>query len=346
MDDRQPQQAVQRVQHLIQLGRLQAAFDEATRGLAASPDDPGLLILAAVSALGLKEPVTGHRLAAAAVAVAPTSDVAHATLARAYRQLGRHAEAAQAAYRAVCLDPADWSNHVLYSACALNLPNGREVAWQDARRAVELAPHEPSAHAQIAEAAFPGEYGTPEELALAERALTEALRLDPHDGAIQNDLARVRLARSDSRSALAGFAGAVSADPLRVGAVAMGNVALVVSRIIVIQAAIVFGAVFVGAGLLGKSPSLAGRLVLLALVIALGGFLVVRWRGYLTGAGSRAAVKRVVLDNKRILAGALLVVAAMLALGAGAFLSADGGTGAVGLALVLAGSAVMVVPTR
>ena len=107
-----------------------------------------------------------------------------------------------------------------------------------------------------------------------------------------------------------------------------------------------FGAVFVGAGLLGKSPSLAGRLVLLALVIALGGFLVVRWRGYLTGAGSRAAVKRVVLDNKRILAGALLVVAAMLALGAGAFLSADGGTGAVGLALVLAGSAVMVVPTR
>ena len=203
---------------------------------------------------------------------------------------------------------------MLYSACALNLPNGREVAWQVARRAVELAPHEPSAHAQIAEAAFPGEYGTPEELALAERALTEALRLDPHDGAIQNDLARVRLARSDSRSALAGFAGAVSADPLRVGAVAMGNVALVVSRIIVIQAAIVFGAVFVGAGLLGKSPSLAGRLVLLALVIALGGFLVVRWRGYLTGAGSRAAVKRVVLDNKRILAGALLVVAAMLAL--------------------------------
>ena len=88
-----------------------------------------------------------------------------------------------------------------------------------------------------------------------------------------------------------------------------------------------------------------GRVALLGIVIGVGSFLVVKWRGYLAGPQSRAAVAHALHSSKRLLAGAVLVGLAIIGLGVGVFLAGDGITSAVGLSFVLAAVAIVILPS-
>lgn len=217
---------IERIGRLIGLERFQQAAQLCAQALLGAPGDPQLLVLSAWAELGLGELPRAIELARDAAVAAPHSDLPYAVLAEALGRADRHAEAAYAAYQAVSADPTDWRNHVRYAQRLAQLPDQQDQAWAAARRAVALAPGQAATHAQIAELALHegARWASPEHLALAERALAQALRIEPDNATLLNDLARVQTARAGWVGGLAAFGASIRADPTRVGQVGRDNV--------------------------------------------------------------------------------------------------------------------------
>jgi Flp pilus assembly protein TadD len=344
MEDKPAGDAIERVRTLLNLGRAAEAMEACRRLLAADPDNPELLIVASIAAMRVKRNHEAVTYGRRAVALAPHADSAHGALASALLADGWEQDATSAAYTAVRLGPQNWVNHLRLAQCLLAVPGEREGAWQAASRAVELAPHEPETHLMIAEVAFTGGPSTPAEIDLAERAILEALRLDPTNAAAQNDLARVQLARSGvggASAVLAGFSGAAVADPRRVGDVASDNVRLVLQQVIHWQGYLTLGGVCLGLGFVGKSPTLLGRIGLLVLLAALVGFLVLKWRHYLVGASQRVVIRHVLHHNRRLTGAAALLIVGIVVAAAAAFVPSGGVPNVLVVALVIVGSSLV-----
>ena len=162
--------------------------------------------------------------------------------------------------------------------------------------------------------------------------MREALRLEPSNATYQHELARLKLVRSGvdgvgggaASEVLAGFTGAVLADPIGVGKGALENIRLVLRRLVLVQSQMVMAAACVGILMLGGLPSrpgkvvldsssaLRGKLGLLAVVVALCIYFVVAWRRNLVGPSQQNVIRQVVRGDRRLSVGAGLLAAALL----------------------------------
>jgi Flp pilus assembly protein TadD len=196
-----------RAEQLLAMHRPQEALQVLTAALASDPDDVSSYCLAARAELALQHPERALDLASRAAALAPAEEWPMRLVALAAAGLGRTHEALDAALRACALEPDTWeTQHTLAHVC-LKVPGQGARAWDAARRATELAPLEASAHAVMGRVAL--ESG---DTVTAERALREALRLDPDHAVAMNDLGRLQLKRKDHFGAAAHFARAASSD--------------------------------------------------------------------------------------------------------------------------------------
>ena len=349
----------ERVRTYLLLGRDAEALAACSRALTHNPTDTGLLTLSSIASYRLGQHDDAIRFAMMAISSGPDSDSEHRALATALLTVGRAQEATSAAYTAAALAPHNWVNHLRYSQCLMAMPDSRDAAWQAANRAVELAPQESLAHYQVACVVYPVGPSTRAQLDLAERAMREALRLEPSNATYQHELARLKLVRSGvdgvgggaASEVLAGFTGAVLADPIGVGKGALENIRLVLRRLVLVQSQMVMAAACVGILMLGGLPSrpgkvvldsssaLRGKLGLLAVVVALCIYFVVAWRRNLVGPSQQNVIRQVVRGDRRLSVGAGLLAAALPVMAAGAFLPGDGPAMAAAGTFLLASAA-------
>ena len=347
----------ERVRTYLLLGRDAEALAACSRALTHNPTDTGLLTLSSIASYRLGQHDDAIRFAMMAISSGPDSDSAHRALATALLTVGRAQEATSAAYTAAALAPHNWVNHLRYSQCLMAMPDSRDAAWQAANRAVELAPQESLAHYQVACVVYP--VGPSTRAQLDERAMREALRLEPSNATYQHELARLKLVRSGvdgvgggaASEVLAGFTGAVLADPIGVGKGALENIRLVLRRLVLVQSQMVMAAACVGILMLGGLPSrpgkvvldsssaLRGKLGLLAVVVALCIYFVVAWRRNLVGPSQQNVIRQVVRGDRRLSVGAGLLAAALPVMAAGAFLPGDGPAMAAAGTFLLASAA-------
>lgn len=322
---------LRRVELLLEAERFVDVQGECRLALARWPEDPQVLSFAAAAELGLGNHSAAIELARRASAALPASDVPFGLLAEALLDLDRVDEASDAAYAAVQRDPDDWRNHVRYSRCLARVPELIDQAWQAARYAVRLAPEEPWTHAQIAALAAPEDavYLDDAHLDLAERALTEALRLDPQDGMLRNNLARIHSLRNHHAQAFTGFTDALTADPTRVARLGLGNAAAVLRQLL--QRVALITALATLPGLLGAWRSVSA---LAALGAAHYAFRQVR--GIAGGPGGARAARWLIGVERSLTVAVFAVLLAFVLLVAGVVAEVSMGKTLAGLAGIAA----------
>ena len=199
--------ALTRAEHLLEIHRPQEALSALAAALAQDPENVSALCLAARAELDLGKPSRARELAARAAAAEPHAEHPLRLLALSLDQMGRSHEACDVAQAAVANGPNLWQTHYVLAHVTSDLPSMKSVAWDAARRAIELAPHEAETHAVMGRVAV--EDGAQ---AAAEEALREALRLDPNHAGARNDLGRLQLLRKDHFGAARHFAHAAASD--------------------------------------------------------------------------------------------------------------------------------------
>ncbi len=143
------------------------------------------------------------------VLVREPSDVqAHGVRAAALLGLKRGDEALAAAIETTRLAPGFAGAHLTVAAVADQLKGRGQIAWDAASRACELAPLDADAHATMGSVALSWK-----RLDVAERALLEALRLDPQHTGARHDLGVVRFDSGSYGEAAAGFVSSLKDDP-------------------------------------------------------------------------------------------------------------------------------------
>lgn len=202
--------AIERVEHLRALGRHAEAERAAREALSTAPGSPGLLLALSSTLLSTRNSADGLVAAEAALAGAPELESAHRLRALHLSQLGRHAEAQQAGYTAVGLEPLKPGAAMAY-ALVLKRAGRLAEAEQVARRAVELAPQSPDALLVLADVASdrPGRAAR----SRARAAYEETLRLDPLNAEARHDLAVLDARSRRPMAALAGLVVAGRLDP-------------------------------------------------------------------------------------------------------------------------------------
>jgi tetratricopeptide (TPR) repeat protein len=211
----------QRADLLFDLHRPQEALDLLLTGLSELGDHPELLCLAARAELELERPRDALDLALRAAGADPTMEWPLRLQAIAALRIGRSLDALTAAKAAVALGPDEWVTHHTLAHVYLGIRGNMHEAWYAASRATELAPEVADTHATIGRIAL--ELNDPQ---IAERALGEALRLDPGHGGARNDFGRLQLGRMEYLPAAAHFAAAAAGDVRDVAAVANIDIAL------------------------------------------------------------------------------------------------------------------------
>jgi tetratricopeptide (TPR) repeat protein len=199
--------ALTRAEHLLEIHRPQEALRAVARELARDPQNVTALGLAARAELDLNEPQRAREFATRAAAAQPHAEYPLRLLALALHALGRFADSCEAAQAAVANAPNVWQTHYALAHVSAGTPGMASVAREAARRAVELAPLEAETHAVMGQVAV--EEG---DKATAEKALREALRLDPNLTMARNDLGRLHLLRKDHFGAAGHFAQAAAGD--------------------------------------------------------------------------------------------------------------------------------------
>lgn len=200
--------SVERGEMLLSSGRYREALDAAHRVLASDPFDDDAQLLAARAHLRLGDPHAALRDAEAVAARDPHDLQAHAVRAGALAELGRHEEALAAAIETTRIAPTWHGSHLTVAAVADRAPGRRDLAWQAASRACELAPLDADAHAMMGSVALSWK-----RFDVAERALLEALRLDPEHVDARHDLGVVRLQQGSYVDAADSFSSTLRADP-------------------------------------------------------------------------------------------------------------------------------------
>ncbi len=266
-----------------QAGDPELALSTGESALATWPDDPRLLVACAAAArsCGRLDVALGH--AADAVAVGGSHAIPHAVFADVLWAAGRVDEAAYAAARAVDLAPANFHHHVRLGELASLQPDGADLAWQAAQRAVTLAPHEPMTHLLVVRLALPQDprYAHDRQLDTAERAAREAIRLEPTLPEAHAALASVQVLRPGAAGGLAEICAAVAAGG--------GAAPLAICHALIGHAVQQLAAVLVLATL--PVTVQAPRVVCAAVAVVLLGF--VGWLG--SGVLGRGRVTRVVV---------------------------------------------------
>lgn len=171
------------VEHLLELRRYAEAREALAALLSEQPDDVQLHGLLAQVLLGLDDLpgalAAGNRL----VALAPEDEWGHRICAIVLDRMERHEEATAAAAEAVRLDPLNWATHQVFARAAVDARGRQYDARTAAFRAVELAPHEPSAHFTVGLVAQ-----ARGEDDLARQAYERTLALDPQHATALNNL--------------------------------------------------------------------------------------------------------------------------------------------------------------
>ncbi|GAB2461505.1 tetratricopeptide repeat protein [Jatrophihabitans fulvus] len=190
---------LERVEHLLDLGRGEQAQDAASRILRVDPQHPAALLAFARGGLLRGDP-RAYDAARAALAVAPedVDALCVAALAAAVRRRGW--EARELIGAAVARSPHDADVHTTHAQVAL-LGIVTKAAMASAREAVRLRPWDADAHRLLG--ALLIERGRTTE---ARAALGEALRLDPANEPARDDLARADAAGGHPIRASAWFA--------------------------------------------------------------------------------------------------------------------------------------------
>lgn len=199
--------ALMRAEHLLEINRPQEALRVLAGLLAQNPEDSYVLCAAARAQLDLNKPRRAHELASRATAADPHAEHPLRLLALSLKQMRRSVKACEAAQAAVANAPNLWLTHYVLAYVSAGMPGMSSVAWEAARRAVELAPYEADTHAVLGQVAV--EDG---DKTAAENALREALRLNPDHAMARNDLGRLQLLRKDPFGAASHFAHAAAND--------------------------------------------------------------------------------------------------------------------------------------
>jgi tetratricopeptide (TPR) repeat protein len=179
--------------------------------------DEARLHLAMASAL-LDQPLQyqeGLRHAQRAGQLAPDDPNAWRMVALAFLRLVDQKRARVAATRAIELDPLSWHGHYLLAHAHLGERKQHGAAVAAARRARELAPGEPEVYIVSARVMVAGRRKvSPQEFAVAERFLREALRVDPLNLPARRELASLDVARKNHVDAVGGLMGVLRSSPL------------------------------------------------------------------------------------------------------------------------------------
>jgi tetratricopeptide (TPR) repeat protein len=195
-----------RAQQLYELGRPAEALEAVGLVLAAVPDEPAALRLAALcqSALGRQQEAaaTGR----AAVAADPDSEHARRILAHIHYKTGEYRAAAEITREAIRLAPHEWRGFMLMARCLCHLDPRAAVA--PAERSRELAPTSPEAHFTCALV-----YQALERRDEARAEYLRVLELNPQHAMAHNNLAVLERSARHGNRALAGFRRALSSDP-------------------------------------------------------------------------------------------------------------------------------------
>ena len=202
-----PDGALTRAEHLLEVHRPQEALRALAGALAQDPENVTALCLAARAELDLNEPGRAHELAARAAAAQPHAEYPLRLLALSLNEMGRSVGACEAAQAAVANAPNLWQTQYTLAHVSSGAPGMSSVAWEAARRAIELAPLEAETHAVMGRVAV--EDG---DQTAAEEALREALRLNPDHAGARNDLGRLQVLRKDHFGAASHFAHAAASD--------------------------------------------------------------------------------------------------------------------------------------
>jgi len=215
--------AHERCELLIETGRHAEALSLLHAQLAGDPDDAYAWMLVARAHLGLAQYDRALEAAGAVVRDSPNAVWGHLLASGALSGLGRDQEALAAARRCVELAPHLPAAHMQVAAAADKVKGQGQLAWDAASRATELAPLDPDTHAMMASVAISFHRND-----IAERALLEALRLDPQHADARHDLGVVRLRQGNSAEAARSFVDAVRSDPSQ--KIARRNLDVVVLR--------------------------------------------------------------------------------------------------------------------
>lgn len=208
--------AVARASALEQSGRPTDAVALLAPALARSPDDARLHLAMASSLLDLPGRYReGLRHAQRAGQLAPDDPNVWRMAALAHLRLADQKQARAAATRAIELDPLSWHGHYLLAHAHLGERKHHAAAVAAARRARELAPGEPEVYIVSARVMVAGRRKvSPQELAVAERFLREALRVDPLNLVAQRELASLDVARKNHVEAVDGLLTVLRSSPL------------------------------------------------------------------------------------------------------------------------------------
>ncbi len=244
-----------RVRHLLELRRPDDALRLLGPALTASSHAHTLVCLAAQAHLvRAQQHPQGTRpadlaaaddLARRGVALDPHSDWSLRLLSLAQSGLGRTGDAVNSAYAAVQAAPFAYETHLRYADALGGLGGvaAREQARAEARRAVELAPHQPEVHLLLARTAHPaGMRSNRRDRKAARESVHRALALDPGNSVALSELARLDLSGRRRLRAASGFTEALRADPGNT--VARHNLGVVLGSWLRPAHYLVFGAVW------------------------------------------------------------------------------------------------------
>ncbi|NIL43598.1 tetratricopeptide repeat protein [Salinispora arenicola] len=257
---------LQRAQLLAELGRYDEAATELGYAVALDPTNATVLTTLSRVHLAAGRPADARTAADGALAAAPDWVPALVARAMALADLTEHGEAARTADRILALGPDDAYAQRSGAAILAGSRNG-QPALNAAWHGVELAPQDPAAHLVLGLVA-----ANLQLYDLAERAYTEALRLDPQLAEARHDIGVLRLEQRRWSEALEHLADAAAISPGRINSVRTISAGL--RQLVVfgagwsMVAAVVIACFAVGSEGLSRA---------VALVAALGGALVV-WR--------------------------------------------------------------------
>lgn len=251
-----------RAHALVDAGRWTDARQLVSSVLATEPDSPTALCLLAQCELQLDDPAAARRASAAALALAPEDEWAYRLHAISLTRLGWHVRAVTAATEAVRLAPHLAAAHKALGHALLASPDRARLAYQVARRAIELDPHDADGFVLLGLAASKHKRRDEERA-----AYRKALELDPQNSAALNNLAALDLDRGRLGKAARQVTAALRADPQE--AVLRANLDQVALRLL---------------GRLLNAMLLTGFLLLIAIGAESGGDIPVWWPRALVGA--------------------------------------------------------------
>lgn len=177
--------SVDRARALLEVGRDAEAAEMLRRNLESRPDDPTVLGLLA-EALRPSDPRASYEAARAALGCAPTSVWAHVIASWSASADHRASEARGLVQTAIALDPDSAIAHQAAAQILAKDAVTREESLASARRAIELAPHDPTTWIAAGNASVHAAL-----IGQARQYFEYALRLDPNNRTALGCLAAV-----------------------------------------------------------------------------------------------------------------------------------------------------------